>query len=211
MLITNVEQTKRGRYSIYCDGEFYCALHADVFTASRIIIGSSITPGELQELRSKSELKITTDRALRLLSARSYTSHGLRRKLEAYTDGESAEAVVARMMELGYIDDLDYARRYACECMKVKGYSAYRTVQALREKGIDRDIAGQVTEERDDDPELQIAGVVLRKYMWYLEDEKGFNKTVNALLRLGYRHGDIRRVLDNLMEDAAYYDDWEEV
>jgi len=210
MLITDIGQTKKGRYSIFCDGEFYCSLHADVFAPSRLKTGAEIARGELDALHRRSELKITTDRALRLLSVRSYSAHGLRQKLAAYTDEESADAATARMAELGYINDLDYARRLCTDCINRKGFSAYRAKQALREKGIAREIIEQVMDERDDDPEPQIAAVVLRKYMRFLEDEKGFAKTTNALLRLGYRHGDIRRVLENLMEDAGYYDDWEE-
>jgi regulatory protein len=209
MLITAIERTKKGRFSIYCDGEFACALHPDIYASSPLKPGRDIDPEELANLHSQSERRITKDRALRLLSARAYTSHGLLQKLLAYTDADSAQAAVARMAELGLIDDLDYARRYAAECLERKGFSLSRTKQALREKGIPRDVIDEALEEARGDPEPAIARVILRKYLPGLDTEKGENKATNALLRLGYRHGDIRRVMENLREDTSYYDEWE--
>lgn len=209
MLVTAIERTKKGRFSVFCDGEFVCALHPDVFGSSPIKSGCEISPEEMEELRRQSEAKITKDRALRLLSARAYTSKGLFRKLVAYTDEDCAQAAVDRMVELGLVDDYDYARRYGADCMNLKGYSVRRTKQALMEKGIAREIIDQVAEEWDVEPEPAIAKIVIRKYMRYIEDEKGLQKMTNALLRLGYHHGDIRRVLRNLAEDPEYYENWE--
>ena len=209
MLVTAIERTKKGRFSIFCDGDFCCALHADVFAAAPIIVGAEIAPEELEELRVQSETRITKDRALRLLSARAYTAYGLQRKLLAYTDEDIAAEAVARMVELGLVDDLDYARRYAADCMRQKGFSLARTRQALREKGIDRDTADEVLAEMDEDAEPAIARIILKKYSRYLDDEKGRLRTMNGLLRLGYRHGEIRTVLENLLEDESYYDDEE--
>lgn len=209
MLVTAIEQTKRGRFSIYLDGEFSCALHADIFASSPIKVGYTVTPREMEELRGQSEQTITKDRALRLLSARAYTSRVLLRKLMLHTDEDNAQAVVDRMIELGLVDDLDYAKRFAEDCMERRGYSLHRTKQALREKGIDRDTIDEALADIEIDPEPAIATVILRKYLPHLEEEKGLTRTTNALLRLGYRHGDIRRVIENLRENPGYYKDWE--
>lgn len=210
MLVTGIERTKKGRFSIYCDGEFVCALHPDIFASSPLTAGATVTGEEMAAYQQQSEAKITKDRALRLLSARSYTRRGLYRKLIDYADEDTAWSVVDRMEELGLVNDADYARRYASDCTKLKGYSIRRTKQALMEKGIDRDIADDILSEMDFDPEPAIARVICRKYLRYLEDEKGIIKTTNALLRLGYSHGDIRRTIANLCEDIEYYSDYEE-
>ena len=207
MLVTGIERTKKGRFSVFCDGEFCCALHIDVFAASPIQVGARIDPSDLEQWRLQSEARITKDRALRLLSARAYTGYGLYRKLVTYTDEEIAAEAVARMTELGLVDDWDYARRYAADCMNQKGYSLARTRQSLGQKGIDRAVIDEVLAQRDDDPEPAIARILLKKYWRYVEmdEEKGRLRAMNGLLRLGYRHGDIRTVLENLLEDEDYY------
>ncbi len=209
MCITDIRLTKRGRMSIYVDGEFTCTLHTDIYATSKLEVGQEITSQRLEELFGLSQEKIAKESALRLLSQRSYTAKGLRDKLAKHADQESAQTAVARMEELGLVDDADYARRYAAYCLKTKGYSIRRTAQALREKGIHRELAQEVLSEIEIDPELAVARVVLRKYMRYLEDEKGVNKTINALARLGFAYEDIRRVVSNLQKDNAYYDDYE--
>lgn len=209
--VTAVEQTKRGRYSIFLDGEFYCALHMDIFLFAGINKGTQITLERMEELRRQSEQRITRERALKLLGQRAYTQKGLRDKLRERTDEDSADEAVSRMVELGLVDDEDYARRYAADCMNLKGFSLRRTAQELARKGIDREIIDAVLEELEDDPQPAIAGIILRKYraILYNDDEKATNRAVNALIRLGYRYGDIRTVLANLTEDEDYYNEYE--
>ncbi|MDR2933605.1 MAG: recombination regulator RecX [Oscillospiraceae bacterium] len=205
MKITGIEKTKKGRYSVYVDGAFLCALHPDIFAAASIRAGDAAEPDTLVALQRASEEKITRDRALRLLSARSYASGGLRKKLLVYTDSDIADAVVARMQELGLIDDADYARRYAADCMNLRNFSLARTRLALLEKGIPGDIADDALADMDIDPAPAIARIIIRKYAGYSADEKSRIRAVNGLLRLGYRHGDIREVMRNFEEDPDYY------
>lgn len=153
--------------------------------------------------------KYAKDYALTLLSRRAYTEKGLYDKLLTRVDEESAAAAVARMIELNLLDDADYARRKASDLMKLKGFAPRRAAMELVRKGIDRELAEEATSGLDDELEPQIARIIQKKYMKYLGDEKGRVKTVNALLRLGYRYGDISLVMRNLDEDESYYENWE--
>lgn len=208
MEITEIRMTKRGRFSLYLDGEFACVVHPDVYAAAGLEVGAALSPDGLAALRRDSLYRLACEKSLRLLSQRSYSAQMLFRKLAAHVeDEEAASAAVARMTELGLIDDADYARRFAADCIGLKGYSAARTARALREKGIGRELIEEALAGRDDEPQPAIARLVLKKYRRNLEDEKGLRKTIGALQRLGYRYGDIRAVLENLAEDENYYDD----
>lgn len=204
--VTDIRRTKRGRYSIYLDGAFYCALHPEVFALSELKTGDVADPETVEELRLRSEKRAAAERALRLLAGRSYTRRGLTDKLRERHGEEAAETAAARMEELGLLNDEDYARRCASDCLNLKGYSHQRTVQELVRKGIDRELAEAVLEEREEDPQEAIARIVERKYLRPLREggEKGRNRTVNALLRLGYQYGDIRAALSRLLEDDYY-------
>lgn len=206
MLVTAIRQTKRGRISVYVDDEFYCVLHIDVFALSDLVTGKPVEQERLEELRMQSEERIARERAISLLSARSYTEQGLYRKLCERADEQAAAAAVARMLELGLLDDADYARRYAADCIGLKGFSRRRTAQELQRKGIARDIIERTLQDCEEDPQPAIARVIKRKYLRYLGDEKGVNKTTNALIRLGYHYGDIRAVINNFLEDVDYYE-----
>jgi len=147
--------------------------------------------------------------AITLFSRRAYTEAGLYEKIKARYGEKAAASAVARMAELNLLDDEDYARRYLSDLIGRKGMSKRRAALELKRKGIDGEIIEMVTGEAPDDAEAMIARVVKRRYMGYLDDEKGRRKTVHALLRLGYDHGDIFAVLRNLEDDEDYYEDWE--
>lgn len=203
--VTEITRTKKGRYSIFLDGTFYCALHADIVFQFALHAGMDIAPEQMVSLHRASEQCITKERALRLLSQRAYTEQRLYTKLCERTDPEHAACVVARMVELGLVNDADYARRFAADCVHLKGFSHRRTAQELAKKGIDRDVIDAVLEEMEEDAECAAAAIVRRKYMHRIQDEKGCAKTVHALVRLGYDHRTIRAVIANLLEDEDYY------
>lgn len=151
--------------------------------------------------------------AMTLLSRRAYTEKGLYDKLCTRYDEESAASAVSRMIELGLLDDEDYARRHAADLSKLKGFSPKRVALELARKGIDPEVVESVTAELDDDHQAAIARIVCRKYLPYREkylgDEKAKNRMINALLRLGYNYGDISAALRNLEDDEDYYSDIE--
>lgn len=206
MHITDISLTKKGRWSIYIDDEFYGVIHTDVYIHSRISSGDDIEKDELDEMIARSSELITRERALKLLSSRSYTSKILYEKLLTYADEESAASAISRMQELGLLDDHDYARRYAADCMNLKCYSHLMTRRALKEKGISRDIIDEVMQDCDVDEETLIARAIKKKYMKYLHTAEGQKKTLDALNRRGFYYDDARSVVQNLLSDEEYYD-----
>ena len=87
-----------------------------------------------------------------------------------------------------------------------------RTFQALLRLGYD---AGTVKsqmqrameqmepeeQEQPSDPEEEIRALLLKKYRKNLEDPKGIERAIRALMRRGYAYGDIRSVLKQLAEE----------
>lgn len=143
--------------------------------------------------------------ALRLLDRRMHTRRELFSKLAERWGEEEAESAVRRMEELGFIDDRDYARRFAADAEHLRGQGELRIARALAEKGVGREIIEEVLAERERDPEPLIAEILLRKYRRYLADERGRAQAAQALARLGWRYEDIRAALRNLAEDEEYY------
>lgn len=207
MKITALTALRRGRVGLHLDGEFACPLQPDA--AGGLAVGQELHPEELEQVIARSNLHAAKAKALQLLSARAYTCQGLFEKLSSQWGEEAAEAAVARMLELGYLNDEEYARRYARELAR-KGQAGPRVLRGLMQKGISREVAQAVVEEQEEEPELAAARLVRRKYLHCLQDEKGLRRVQNALARLGYRFDVIRTVLHHLQEDECYYDDPEE-
>lgn len=205
MKITDLTHIRRGRIGLHLDGAYYCALHPDA--AAGLTVGRELDEAALEELEALSARLSAKARALALLSQRAYTATGLYRKLSQQDGEEAAAAAVERMLELGLLDDEDYAQRLAGDLMNRRGFSSSRALRELMQKGIDREVAEEAVAELEEDPEMAIAAIVQKKYAAALDSEKGLQRTINALVRLGYRYGDIRAVLGHLGEDEHYYDE----
>lgn len=116
-----------------------------------------------------------------------------------------AVSVTDRLEELGLINEERYARMYATELFQRKhmGQSAVRN--KLMQKGLPADLINLVLEELEPDPKEKIEALLHSKFKNRdLSDPKEKQRTVAALMRLGYRSGDIFQVISS--EEAEYYD-----
>ena len=204
--ITAVEKAKKG-YHLFVEGEYALTLPAEVLAQSGLRAGQEITPQRLDEIKQASDRRRARERALYLLESRSHSQKELFDKLCRSVSEEIARETADRMVQLGLVDDESYARRWAAMLWREKKYGPRRIRQSLMQKGFDRALVDQVLEEMEDsfageETAEQLENLIRRKYARFLADgdPKGRNKTVNALLRLGYDYDQIRTALQNFME-----------
>ena len=205
MLITALEKRKGEGYALFVEGEYALTLNQETLVTEGLRAGQEITPERLTDLRRKADLRRAREHALYLLEKRSYSREELIRKLSRTAGPEAAHAVADRMEELGLIDDDAYARLLADHLWRYKGYGEGRIRQEMARRGLDRERIGRELERlREENPPDDVAeklcAIISRKYARYLNDEKGINKTVQALLRLGYSYEDIRRALRHVRD-----------
>ncbi|WP_312643557.1 RecX family transcriptional regulator [Hydrogenoanaerobacterium sp.] len=210
MLITAIEKRKGTRCAVYVDGEYAMMLDAEIIFNVGLKAGKAIDRNALLELQKQSDLRRTRERALYLLGYKSHTKKELTDKLTKTSDADTAAEVTGRMEELGLVNDEDYAERYARQLANSKGYGMSRIRQELYKKGVDKELIEDTLEQlaQTVDVDEKITAIIERKYARYLGDKKGVDKTINALIRLGYRYDDIRRVLNTFEIPQA--DDYDE-
>lgn len=211
MRITAVNKTKKGRFALFVDGEFAFSVDGETLVRFGLAPQTELDQARLEQIRREAEAQECKEYALRLLSARSYPRRELFYKLARRCGEEAALPVTDRMEELGLINDEDYARRYAHDLFRVKGYGARRVLCALCEKGVDRELAQAVVSELAPDEEdtvQAVAQLIERRYKRYLTDRRGTDKTVRALMRMGYDYADIRTAISRVSgQDVPYEDD----
>ncbi len=195
MRITDVRMTKRGRVALYVEGEFLLSMHPDVFAVSGLSVGSEVDTESLETLSAEAELKKAKEKALNLLSYKEYTTKQLTDRLKRHTDEESAEQAVARMEELGLLDDDDYAERFARDLSERKKFGILRIRQEMRQRGLTNEQIEYATSLLRSDPEEKMREIIARKYPLAYEDEKVRRRGFSALMRMGYPAAEVRRVL----------------
>ena len=149
----------------------------------------------LETLSAEAELKKAKEKALNLLSYKEYTTKQLTDRLKRHTDEESAEQAVARMEELGLLDDDDYAERFARDLSERKKFGILRIRQEMRQRGLTNEQIEYATSLLRSDPEEKMREIIARKYPLAYEDEKVRRRAFSALMRMGYPAAEVRRVL----------------
>jgi regulatory protein len=143
--ITDVRE-RRGKARVFVDGEFWAELDAGVAIERGLREGAAFSREELDRARVAGERPVAIGRALNLLGYRARSEAEIRERLGRYGyAGETIEAVVVRLEELGYLDDAEFARLKARE--KARRYGPRRVSVELRKSGVGEELAREVVEE----------------------------------------------------------------
>lgn len=196
MLITAVEPRRKGLSALFLDGEFAVNVDTETLLKSGYRSGKELDDEALHALIQESDSRRAYEKALYLLEHRSHSQKELADKISRTAPREAAERAAAHMVQLGLVNDEEYARSFAAELFGRKGFSVSRVRQELLQKGIDAALVQQIADELAPDPAEKIRQIIERKYIRALGDEKGRRRTVAALQRLGYRWDDIRPALN---------------
>lgn len=127
--------------------------------------------------------------ALRHLSRRDRTEVELRRHLAARDVGEpEADAAIAEVVRMGYLDDARYARTFAEDRRDLDGWGTERIERRLLELGIDRELVAAALGTRDGTKELEAALELLRRRFrdGVFADERERDRALGMLARKGY-------------------------
>src|SRR5918994_2677772 len=143
--ITRVRE-RRGRARIFVDGEFWAEIGADIAVERGLREGAVLGLEELETARVVGERALAMNRALHFLGYRARSRREVRDRLRRYGYGqETVEGVVGRLVELGYLDDEEFARTAARE--KARRYGPRRVSADLRRSGVDAELAQNVVDE----------------------------------------------------------------
>jgi regulatory protein len=66
--LTQVKETKRGRYALFFDGEFAFSLDEDTFAMAGLHTGDELEEWQIHDLQTKSDTRKAVDKAMDLLA-----------------------------------------------------------------------------------------------------------------------------------------------
>lgn len=195
-MIIKAQKGRGKKIHILVDGEYQITTDVDFWSEYGIADGSDIEEAEWNDICSSINYRKALNKGADLLSRRSHSEHELKTKIMRTCDADSAEKAVKRFVELGYLNDEDFAKELAEHLFTVKNYSKGNVRAELLKRGIDRDIVNSVIAENDTDPVDSIINIINKRYLRKLCDEDGRQKVTAALVRKGFSYSDIK---------SAYY------
>jgi regulatory protein len=148
--------------------------------------------------------------AVRALGGRAHSTGDLREKLRRRAErAEDVDVVLAKLKEMGYLDDRRFAESYAAARLETQGLGKMRVLRDLRQRRIAPKLAEQVAEKTyQETNEVDLIDEFLkRKYRGkklgqFLGEEKNLAGAYRRLLYAGFSAGASIRVLKQYAKQA---------
>lgn len=188
-------------YGAEVDPTGLLALDSELCELKGLRAGVEFSDEQLLELVRESGVKRAKSRAMWYISRQDMPKEKLRRKLLECFPDYAAEAAVDRVVELGFVNDLEYARRRLKLIMDTKKVSLRAAASLLLAEGVGREDVEIVVDEAEYNPTEAIVTLIERKYKSKLAAENGRDKVIAALQRKGYSYSEIRTALGTLEDD----------
>lgn len=199
------------RLSVFVDGEFRMGLAAEIAHAANLRVGDEVDEARLAELERRDRTWQAREAALRLLAVRPRSAVELARRLRMKGYGpDVAEEVIARLKELGLMDDAVFAGMLARDRVRLRPQGSRRLANELRQKGVDEETARAAIREtmegeQTDERELARRAAARWKPRAGEEPAAARRRLHGFLARRGFDGDVIRDVLDEtLKQDEAF-------
>lgn len=199
---------RRGRVRVSIDGEFWCEVDAAAVSEHGLYEGAVLSREDLREVRIAVERAPAMGRAFDLLSYRDRSVKEVRQRLNrsGYAE-ETIERVIARLKELGYLNDEQYALNLMRE--RARKYGPNRVYGDLLRAGLDENTAREMV-EREFAERSEIDEAFEAASRRYNTDERSAaqaRRVYGFLMRRGYSAevcaGTARRYSENSPQEAG--------
>lgn len=196
---------RRKHYKILVD-DHALIVHEDVVVALELSVGTELTEELLEAASIEQHVADAQNAALRLLKHRSRSRHELRMALarKGFED-EVVERVLAKLENMGYVDDELFARDLARSLLRRRNHGRQGLLYRLRQSGVGDEVAeGALADvlEGVDETQRAVEAVSKRLRRWEsLPRDKARNKAYQLLWRLGFDSDVIADALSKALSD----------
>lgn len=208
MKITSISAQVRNqnRVNVFVDDVYTFSLDIFQLVELGIKVGNEYSEAELNDLQHESEFGKLYGRALEYTMLRPHSEKEVRDYLWRKTrptiskegvkrpgvSQKSADRVLARLKEKGYIDDEKFSRSWTENRSQIKGISRRKLQLELQKKGVEMSIIKQSLQESSREDADELAKIIAKKRHRY-EDEQKF---ISYLMRQGFSYDIIKRSLE---------------
>lgn len=204
MTVTKLEPVTKMKYKVFLDEEFAFVLYKGELSRYGIREGVQVEEELHRKIMDEIILKRAKLRAMHLLEDMDRTELGLRDKLkQGLYPQEAIEGAVQYVKSFGYIDDLQYARRFIESRKQMKSRREIYT--QLCSKGVASElieIAFEDCYETGGEKDAILQLIRKKRVDPARATEEEMRKLYGYLARKGFRYDDIRQVIQNCDENA---------
>ena len=204
MVIAQISRRRQHLCEITFDTGKSILLDSDYCAEKALKEGNELCDVDIVKMQDESDYKRAISRSLWYIERGDISQKGLKNKLKKAGFSQNVcEKAVERMVELGLINDNEYALRLA-ENLLSACVSKREAAMKMQTRGIPREVALWALDEFECDAKCQIKALILKKYKNKLQSGEDVKKVFAALQRKGFNYGDIKSVLKQYSEEIMY-------
>ncbi|MDP2671772.1 MAG: RecX family transcriptional regulator [bacterium] len=215
-LITAVEKQKKraDRVNVFIDEEFAFGSSAEIAYLNKLKIGRQVTDSEIKDLIHKDQVERLLNKALRFLGSRPHsekevkdylTYKGKLKDLETEEEKQeylgSMDQVTAKLKELNYLNDTEFASWWVKERGEIRSISERILRSELVMKGVNKEVVNEVLNKVESEEEK--ANKIAQKKaktLRGLAKEEFRRKLSQFLARRGFAWDLIKKIVDRLVQ-----------
>ena len=203
--ITAIEkQKRRQRFDVYLDGALAFSLGPEIIFERGLSVGLELTAPVRREIEAEDQRRSAIADALRILSLQPRSEKDLRDRLKRRGWHRPAvDAAMARMRELGYLNDGAYARLFVEARQSATPRSRRALAFELQQRGIDRETAGDAIEPVSDADAAYEAAQRRLRALRSLDRPTFERRLGNFLAARGFGYGVARATIDRCWRELT--------
>ncbi len=142
----SVQKKNKERFSLYHNNRFLIGVSSQTLMEYSLQKGVVLTPSLYQKLKQAEELSAIKESCFRYLSRRDHASFELKNKLikKGYCE-QGISGVLNELVEKGYLDDEQFAIKFAREKAELNRWGPRKIKSALFKKGLSKNIVEKAT------------------------------------------------------------------
>ena len=208
MKIVEIKKDKKHTVRVVFDNSKHFNFDLDYWNSICLHEEDYISEQDLKYRLAESDYIRAKTRGMWFLDRADYSEKKLYEKIVAGGISNTAAArAVARIKELGLIDDKKLASRLA-EQMSEANISKREAYAKLYQKGIPTDIIKSVLEETEFDEVSQVEAVIQKKYRTKMSDRDGIQKVYAALIRKGFSYSAVRDAIKKYTQEIELCEEY---
>jgi regulatory protein len=192
------------RANVFLDGGFAFSLEAEVAITEGLQVGQELSANQIEALARSDCFHRCLNTAANYLGYRPRSEFELRERLQRRGfDGDSVEAVLAKLKEQGLVDDMAFAQFWRDNRQSFSPRSQWLTKLELRQKGVAADIIDQVVDTVDNADSAYRAALSKARSL-SRSDYQSFRRRLGEYLkRRGFGYGVINHTVERIWQEQG--------
>ncbi len=192
----------RQRVNVFLDGKFAFSLEAEVVVKEGLQVEQELSGSQIEALAKSDHFHRCLNATVHYLSYRPRSESEIRERLRRRGfDGDSVEAVIAKLKEQGLVNDMAFAQFWKDNRVSFSPRSQWLTKLELRRKGVATNIIDQVVDEVGDADNAYRAALSKARGL-PLSDYQGFRRRLGDYLkRRGFGYEVINHTVERIWQE----------